>query len=111
MARTNVKTLVRKKTTVLSRKDELLNSETALLCNALGHPMRVQILRLLLDRNCIFGDLARQLPLAQSTISQHLSILKEAGLVSRESLGKHTCYCIECNQVERLKGLIGELCC
>ena len=57
----------------------------AQLAWALAHPARVQIIRLLLKRQaCICGEIVDELPLAQSTVSQHLKILKEAGLVQGE---------------------------
>ena len=53
-----------------------------MLAKAVGHPARVQILRLLVRKNaCICGDIVDELPLAQSTVSQHLKTLKEAGLI------------------------------
>ncbi|WP_242918586.1 ArsR/SmtB family transcription factor [Pontibacter liquoris] len=63
---------------------------------ALGHPARIAILHVLLERNsCICGDLVDELPLSQSTVSQHLKELKEAGLIKGDIDGKKICYCID----------------
>ena len=68
--------------------------ELALLAKALGHPARVHILRLLLSRDaCYCGQLVDELPLAQATVSQHLKVLKDAGLIVGEIEGLRTCYC------------------
>ncbi|GJM35475.1 MAG: transcriptional regulator [Saprospiraceae bacterium] len=70
----------------------------AALAKALGHPARIAILeRLLVDNACICGDLVDVLPLSQSTISQHLKALKEAGIITGEIEGVKTCYCINPN--------------
>ncbi|WP_299700595.1 metalloregulator ArsR/SmtB family transcription factor [uncultured Pontibacter sp.] len=62
---------------------------------ALAHPARIAILRILLERNaCICGDIVEELPLSQSTVSQHLKELKEAGLIQGDIDGKKVCYCI-----------------
>lgn len=62
---------------------------------ALGHPARIAILRVLAERGtCICGEIVEELPLAQSTVSQHLKALKEAGLIEGEIEGPRTCYCI-----------------
>ncbi len=84
--------------------------ELALLCKAVGHPARVQILRLLARRDsCICGDIVDELPLAQSTVSQHLKVLKEAGLIRGEIDGPRIGYCIEPHVLRRLKALVGGL--
>jgi DNA-binding transcriptional ArsR family regulator len=86
------------------------DEELAILGKAIGHPARVQILRLLVRREaCICGDIVEELPLAQSTVSQHLKVLKEAGLIRGEIDGPRTCYCIEPRTLRRLKALIGSL--
>ena len=84
--------------------------ELAELAKALGHPARVQIVRLLVRREaCVCGDIVDELPLAQSTVSQHLKVLKEAGLVKGEIDGPRVCYCVEPRTLRRLKALIGSL--
>lgn len=91
---------------VATRREERL----AELAKAVGHPLRVRILRILIKRKtCICGELVDELPIAQSTVSQHLKILKEVGLVQGEIDGPRVCYCIEPNALEELKGLVGEL--
>jgi ArsR family transcriptional regulator, arsenate/arsenite/antimonite-responsive transcriptional repressor len=86
------------------------DEELAVLAKAVGHPARVQILRLLARREeCICGDIVDELPLAQSTVSQHLKVLKEAGLIRGEIDGPRVCYCIEPRTLRRLKALIGSL--
>ncbi len=89
---------------------EAADEELATLAKALGHPARVQIMRLLARRDaCVCGDIVDELPLAQSTVSQHLKVLKEAGLVKGEISGPRTCYCIEPRALRRLRALVGSL--
>jgi DNA-binding transcriptional ArsR family regulator len=73
----------------------------ARMFKALGNPVRMEILRQLAgcDR-CICGDIVAALPLAQSTVSQHLKVLKEAGLILGEIEGPATCYCIDYESLE-----------
>lgn len=86
------------------------DEELATLAKALGHPARVQIMRLLVRREaCICGDIVDELPLAQSTVSQHLKVLKEAGLIRGDIDGPRTCYCVEPRTLRRLKALVGNL--
>ena len=84
--------------------------EFAMLAWAVAHPARVQIVRLLIGREaCICGEIVDCLPLAQSTVSQHLKILKESGLIQGEVDGPKVCYCINRQQLERLKSLVADL--
>lgn len=86
------------------------DEELAALAKAMGHPARVQIVRLLVRRSsCVCGDIVDELPLAQSTVSQHLKVLKEAGLIRGEVDGPRVCYCIEPRTLRRLKALVGGL--
>lgn len=86
------------------------DDELATMAKALAHPARVQIVRLLARRGtCICGEIVDELPLAQSTVSQHLKILKESGLVQGEVDGPRTCYCIDPKGLRRLKALVGAL--
>jgi ArsR family transcriptional regulator len=86
------------------------NEELADLAKAIAHPVRVEILRLLLRRNtCICGAIVDELPLAQSTVSQHLKILKDAGLLRGDVDGPRVNYCIEPLTLKRLKDLVGGL--
>ena len=84
--------------------------ELAALGKALGHPARVQIVRLLLSRDaCYCGEIVEQLPLAQPTVSQHLKVLKEAGLIRGEIEGPRTCYCADRERLATLHGLVSAL--
>ncbi|MCA9550579.1 MAG: winged helix-turn-helix transcriptional regulator [Myxococcales bacterium] len=84
--------------------------ELATLAKALGHPARVRILKVLAQRNaCVCGELVLELDLAQSTVSQHLKVLKEAGLIQGEVDGPRVCYCVDPNALRRLKALMGAL--
>lgn len=86
------------------------DEELALLAKAIGHPVRIQILRLLTHRNsCICGEIVSEISLAQSTVSQHLKVLKEVGLIRGEVDGPRVCYCIEPRSLRRLKALFGAL--
>ncbi len=86
------------------------DEELAALAKALGHPVRVQILRLLTNReSCVCGEIVDQIPLAQSTVSQHLKVLKDAGLIRGEIDGPRICYCVETRTLRRLRVLIGGL--
>lgn len=82
------------------------DEELARLAWALAHPARVRLLRLLLARKaCVCGELVEAMPLAQSTVSQHLKILREAGLIQGEIDGPKVCYCIDPAGLRRLKEL------
>lgn len=82
----------------------------AILAKALGHPVRAGIVRLLAGQDrCMYGDLADRLPLAKSTVSQHLKALKEAGLVRGEVEGPRACYCINPAGLRRLKALVARI--
>jgi ArsR family transcriptional regulator len=70
---------------------------------ALAHPARLAIVRLLAERDeCVCGDIVDDLPLAQSTVSQHLKALKEAGLVRGTIEGRTTCYCLDPEAMQAL---------
>lgn len=78
--------------------------KTAAFAKALGHPARIAILELLARQNtCICGDITDELPLAQSTVSQHLKALKSAGVIKGEVEGVRTCYCLDEEHVAELK--------
>ncbi len=73
-----------------------VQNRIAELAKAIGHPARIAILEVLLKRNtCICNDIVEELPLSQSTISQHLKALKEAGLIKGDIEGTSICYCID----------------
>ena len=82
----------------------------ASLARALGHPARVRLLRMLLERDsCVAGELSGDSPLAASTVSQHLKILKRVGLVKGEVDGPRRCYCVDRAVLARLKGIVDGL--
>lgn len=86
------------------------DEELAALAKALGHSARVAIVRLLCRRStCVCGDIVDQLPLAQSTVSQHLKVLKEAGIVQGIIDGPRVCYCLNPRVLRRLRALISSL--
>jgi len=88
----------------------LADSELALMAKALGHPVRLQILRILAEHeSCITGDLVAELPVAQSTASEHLRILRAAGLVTGEIEGPRTSYCLDTSGLAAVKKAIGSL--
>lgn len=63
---------------------------------AIGHPARLAILRVLAGRStCVCGEIVDELPLAQATVSQHLKVLKAAGLIQGEVDGPRVCYCLD----------------
>jgi ArsR family transcriptional regulator len=82
----------------------------AAMAKALGHPARVRIVRLLAERQaCVTGDLVAELPLAQSTISEHLRILREAGLIQGEIEGPRTSYCVNHAALSALRAALSSL--
>jgi DNA-binding transcriptional ArsR family regulator len=84
--------------------------ELAKYAKALAHPARVAILQLLIRRQaCICGDIVDELPLSQSTVSQHLKELKMAGLIKGDIDGTAVCYCIDEVEWQKAKKLLGGL--
>ena len=82
----------------------------ATISRALGHPVRLRILRLLSQQDeCIGGEIFSELPLAQSTVSQHLAVLREAGLVHATPHGTRMVYCIDPSPLAELAGGIDSL--
>jgi len=76
----------------------------ARMLKALGNPVRFQIMQTLAERrSCITQEIVDTTPLAQSTVSQHLKVLREAGLIQGEVEGPATCYCIDPAGVRWLK--------
>ena len=70
-------------------------NELAVLFKALSHPARIAIIEYLLSVNtCICGDIVNELPLAQPTVSQHLTVLKNAGVIRGSIEGTAICYCL-----------------
>jgi ArsR family transcriptional regulator len=80
------------------------------LCKALGHPTRVRLIRILIEKGeCISGDLADEFSLAPSTVSEHLRILKEAGLVQGTIDGPRRCYCINKDCLSYFRSLVKQI--
>jgi DNA-binding transcriptional ArsR family regulator len=70
--------------------------KVARYAKAMAHPARIAILNMLLKKqSCICGDIVEGLPLSQSTVSQHLKELKDAGLINGAISGTRVCYCID----------------
>lgn len=87
---------------------------------ALGHPARLEILRVLAGRGtCVCGEVVKVMPLSQATVSQHLKVLKEAGLICGRIEGKNSCYGLDPEGIANLRraldalfdGLSGAACC
>ena len=89
--------------------DDSNDDEIASLAKALAHPVRVQIVRLLARTEGCVNELVEQLTLAQSTVSQPLKVLKDAGLVRGTVEGPRTCYCIDPAGLRRLRVLVASL--
>jgi len=84
--------------------------DTARLSRALGHPARVAIVRMLIARGeCVCGTIVEGLPLAQATVSQHLKVLRQAGLIRGEIDGPRVCYCIDLDALKRFQSLLASL--
>ena len=75
----------------------------ASVAKALGHPGRLEILRILAGRACICGDIVDRMPLSQATVSQHLKELKKVGLIRGEIEGPRICYGLDAEAVQAAK--------
>jgi ArsR family transcriptional regulator len=85
-------------------------ADLAVLCKALAHPARVQLLTYLAAYGaCYFGSLAEILPLAPSTISKHVSILKDAGLIVGSADEQRVCYCVNAERLQAFKSIVAQL--
>lgn len=94
----------------LALPDDAMAEELSRLTWAVAHPARVRIVRLLqMRKSCVCGEIVDEMPLAQSTVSQHLKILKESGLVEGEIDGPRVCYCINKEALKLLKRLVAGL--
>ena len=83
------------------------DNRVAKYAKALAHPARVAILNLLIKRQaCICGDIVDELPLSQSTISQHLKELKDSGLIKGDVEGARVCYCVDEKEWNTAKDLL-----
>jgi ArsR family transcriptional regulator len=84
--------------------------ELSKICKALGHEVRVQILEYLNEQDgCITTDFVNILPLAQSTISQHLKVLKDANLIDNTCFGKKNSYCVNKATLKKFRALVVSL--
>ena len=93
------------------KKEEFTQKEQDLanFAKAMAHPARIAILKVLAQRNeCICGEIVELLPLAQSTVSQHLKELKNAGLISGTLDGPRSCYCINWKTFEKFEKTFNE---
>src|ERR1043166_4605531 len=96
----------------LTRTEEftIRDNKIAAYAKALAHPARVAILQILIKRQaCICGDIVDELPLSQSTVSQHLKELKESGLIKGEIEGAKVCYCIDEKEWENANAYLNTL--
>jgi len=93
--------MTRSKKSVRLAPDEV---RLARMLKALGNPIRFQIVKTLAERQtCITQEIVDSMPLAQSTVSQHLQVLREAGLILGEIEGPATCYCLDPDGIRWLK--------
>jgi predicted transcriptional regulator len=84
-----------------------VDNDVATICKALAHPARVAIINHLVTRGaCVCGSIVEAVPLAQSTVSQHLAALKEAGLISGTIDGASVCYCVTPEGAARLQQVV-----
>jgi ArsR family transcriptional regulator, arsenate/arsenite/antimonite-responsive transcriptional repressor len=89
-----------------SAMDELLADRL----KALGHPARLEIMRVLAARGtCVCGEVVKVMPLAQATVSQHLKVLKDAGLIRGRIDGKNSCYCLDPSGIADLRAALDDL--
>ena len=90
-------------------------ARTVAMLRAIAHPARFRIVKLLAARQaCVCGDIVDELPLAQSTVSEHLKVLKDAGIVRGNIDGPNVCYCLEPAALAWLTrefGALSESCC
>lgn len=85
-------------------------NRTARYAKALAHPARIAILKLLAGKQtCQCGDIVDELPLSQSTVSQHLKELKDAGLIKGEIEGAKVCYCIDAKEWKAAQSWLNQL--
>ncbi len=97
---------------IIHKKAAFSDKEQALaeFAKALAHPARIAILKVLAEKNeCICGEIVDVLPLAQSTVSQHLKELKNAGLINGTVDGPRSCYCINWKAFEKFNAAFSML--
>lgn len=96
----------------LTKTEEFTKAQNdlAVVAKAFGHPARIAILQFLIkSKSCVCGDIVDELPLSQSTVSQHLKELKNAGLIKGDIDGPSVCYCIDEKAWTKAKKIVGEL--
>ena len=90
-------------------------NEMAEILKALGHPARLEIVKILMtSSSCICGDIVEVLPLAQSTVSKHLSELKKVGIIKGTITGNNICYCLDekiIQKIQKFVNLVQTSCC
>ena len=88
--------------------NNLADEDIALIAKALSHPARIQIIRLLLSKKtCIGGDIVDVVGLAQSTVSEHLRILKASGIIIGEITRPRVCYSLNPLRLNHFKDFLG----
>ncbi len=93
-----------------SYKFSATENRLAKYAKALAHPARIAILKILAKKaTCICGDIVDELPLSQSTVSQHLKELKDAGLIHGEIEGAKVCYCINDKEWKTAQAFINQI--
>jgi len=96
--------------TTKAEEFKLKDIRIANYAKALSHPARIAILKLLIDKKtCMCGDIVDELPLSQSTVSQHLKELKQAGLIKGDIEGAKVCYCIDAKEWNAAKERLAQL--
>lgn len=96
----------------LTKAEEFTRTQNELagLAKALGHPARIAIIQYLIKaKSCVCGDIVMELPLSQSTVSQHLKELKKVGLIKGNIEGPSVCYCIDEKTWNRAKKALGDM--
>jgi predicted transcriptional regulator len=96
--------------TTKSEEFKLKENRIANYAKALAHPARIAIVNLLIKKNsCICSDIVEELPLSQSTVSQHLKELKKAGFIKGDTDGAKVCYCIDSKEWNAAKERFDQL--
>lgn len=84
--------------------------DMAIVLRALGHPARLEIVRALASKGrCFCGEIVEMLPLVQSTVSQHLKVLKDANIIEGTIDGPRSCYCLNTQKLKDASVLLGKL--
>jgi ArsR family transcriptional regulator, arsenate/arsenite/antimonite-responsive transcriptional repressor len=93
----------------MAKKITKHHEELALKIKALSHPARLEILKLLKEKECLCGEIVDLLPLAQATVSQHLRVLKEAGFIFADINGTTVCYTLNHTAIEKFKQAVQDI--